>query len=144
MEHKFRIHLSSRNRMSEEQPSLQEANGNLDNAVDGASGEIEMEKRKRTRVTQAGVVRDREGDLNEKRLALQKSLAGHTGNLTNVYDEIVHLMESGASPEDVLRKPLKFDEAWRKFVDAHESCLESLESHTDALALENAQTIYDE
>ena len=30
-------------------------------------------------------------------------------------------MESDASPEDVLRERVKFDEAWRKFVDAHES-----------------------
>ena len=68
MEHELRINLSLRSRMSEEQPSLQEANGNLDTAVDGTSGEIEMEERRSTRVRQASVVRDREGDLNEKSL----------------------------------------------------------------------------
>ena len=144
MEHELRINLSLRSRMSEEQPSLQEANGNLDTAVDGTSGEIEMEERRSTRVRQASVVRDREGDLNEKKLALQKSRAGHIGNLTKVHNEITHLMESDASLEDVLREHVKFNEAWRKFVDAHESYLELLDSPTDALVLEKAQTIYDE
>ena len=130
--------------MAEEQPSPQEANRNLDTTVDGTSGEIEMEERRSTRVRQASVVRDREGDLNEKKLALHKSRAGHIGNLTKVYNEIAHLMESDASPEDVLRERVKFDEAWRRFVDAHESCLELLDSPTDALVLEKAQTIYDE
>ena len=130
--------------MSEEQPSPQEANGNLDNTVNGTSGEIEMEERRSTRIRQASVVRDREGDLNEKKLALQKSRAGHIGNLTKVHNEITHLKESDASPEDVLRERVKFDEAWRKFVDAHENFLELLDSPTDALVLEKAQTIYDE
>ena len=144
MEHELRINLSLRSRMAEEQPSPQEANRNLDTTVDGTSGEIEMEERRSTRVRQASVVRDREGDLNEKKLALHKSRAGHIGNLTKVYNEIAHLMESDASPEDVLRERVKFDEAWRRFVDAHESCLELLDSPTDALVLEKAQTIYDE
>ena len=39
---------------------------------------------------------------------------------------------------------MKFDEAWRKFVDAHESYLELLDSPTDALVLEKARTTYDE
>ena len=39
---------------------------------------------------------------------------------------------------------MKFDEAWRKFVDAHESYLELLDRPTDALALEKAQATYDE
>lgn len=144
MEHELRIDLSLRNRMSEEQPSPQEANGNLDTAVDGTSGETEMEERRSIRVRQASVVRDKEGDLNEKKLALQKSRAGHIGNLTKVHNEIVHLMESGASAEDVSRKRMKFDEAWRKFVDAHESYLELLDSPTEAPVLEKAQAIYDE
>ena len=72
--------------MAEEQPSPQEANRNLDTTVDGTSGEIEMEERRSTRVRQASVVRDREGDLNEKKLALHKSRAGHIGNLTKVYN----------------------------------------------------------
>ena len=113
-------------------------------AVDGTSGEIEMEERRSTRVRKASVVRDREGDLNEKKLALQKSRAGHIGNLIKVHNEIVHLMESDASPEDVLRKRVKFDGAWRKFEDAHEGYLELLNSATEALVLEKAQTIYDE
>ena len=53
-------------------------------------------------------------------------------------------MESDASSEDVLRERVKFDEAWRKFVDAHESYLELLNSPMDALVLEKAQTISDE
>ena len=130
--------------MSEEQPSPQEANGNLDTAVDGTSGEIEMEERRSTRVRQASAVRDKEGDLNEKDLVLQKSRAGHIGNLTKVHGETVHLTESDASPEDVLRKRDKFDKAWRKFEDAHESYTELLNSPTDTLVLEKAQTIYDE
>ena len=44
MEHELQINLSLRNTMSEEQPLLQEANGNLDTAVDGTRGEIEMEE----------------------------------------------------------------------------------------------------
>ena len=40
-------------------------------------------------------------------------------------------MESDASPEDVLRERVKFDEAWRKFMDAHESYVELLDSPTD-------------
>ena len=144
MEHELQINLSLRNKMSEEQPPPQEANGNLDTALDCTSGEMEIEERRSTRVRQASVVRDREGDLNEKRLALQKSRAGHIGNLTKVHNEIAHLMESDARPEDVLRECVKFDEAWRKFVDAHESFLELLDSPMDALVLEKAQTIYDE
>ena len=85
-----------------------------------------------------------EGDLNEKNLAFQKSRASHIGNLTKVHNEIAHLKESDASPEDGLRERVKFDEAWRKFVDAHESYLELLDSPTDALVLEKVQTIYDE
>ena len=50
MEHELRIDLSLRSWMSEEQPSPQEANGNLDTAVDGTSGEIEIEERRSTRV----------------------------------------------------------------------------------------------
>lgn len=135
--------LTELNRMLEEQLSPQ-ANGNLDTAVDGTSGEIEMEERRSTRVRQASVVRDREGDLNEKKLALHKSRAGHIGNLTKVHNEITRLMESDGSSEEVLRERMKFDEAWRKFVDAHESYLELLDSPTDALVLEKARTTYDE
>ena len=130
--------------MSKEQPSSQEANGNVVTGVDGTSGEIEMDERRSTRVRQASVARDGENDLNEKKLALQKSCASHIGILTKVHNEIVHLMESDASPEDVLRKRVKFNEAWRKFVDAYESYLELLDSPTHALGLEKAQTIYDE
>ena len=130
--------------MSDEQPSPQEANGNLDTAMDGTSGEIEMEERRSTRDRQASVVRDREGDLNEKKLALQKSRAGHIGNLTKVHNEIVHLTESGASPEDVSKECAKFDEAWRKFVDAHESYLKSLDPLSDPLVLERTQKTYEE
>ena len=108
--------------MLEEQLSPQ-ANGNLDTAVDGTTGEIEMEERRSTRVRQASVVRDREGDLNEKKLALQKSRAGHIGNLTTVHNEITRIMGSDGSSEEGLRERMKFDEAWRKFVDAHESYL---------------------
>ena len=56
-------------------------------------------------------MRDTEGDLNEKRLAFQKSRAGHIGNLTKVHNEIFHLTESGARPEDVSKECAKFDEA---------------------------------
>ena len=118
--------LTELNRMLEEQLSPQ-ANGNSDTAVDGTSGEIEREERRSTRVRQASVVRDREGDLNEKKLALQKSCAGHIGNLTKVHNEISRLMESNGSSEEVLRERMKFSEAWRKFVDAHESYLELLD-----------------
>jgi len=127
-----------------QKPSPQEANVNLDTAVDGTSSETQMEERRSIRVRQASVMQDREGDLNEKKLALQKSCASHIGNLTKVHDEIVHLMESGASAEDLSRKRMKFDEAWCKFVDAHESYLELLDSPTDALVLEKAQAIYNE
>ena len=47
-------------------------------------------------------------------------------------------MKSDGNSEDVLRERMKFDEAWRKFVDAHESYLELLDSPTDALVLEKA------
>ena len=56
MEHQLRIYLSLQNRMSEEQPLPQEANRNLDTAVDGTRGKIEMEERRSTRVRQASVV----------------------------------------------------------------------------------------
>ena len=107
MEHELRINLSLRSKMSEEQPPPQEANGNLDTAVDCTSGEMEIEERRSTRVRQASVVRDREGDLNEKRLALQKSRAGHIGNLTKVHNEIAHLMESDARPKKKKKKKKK-------------------------------------
>ena len=72
MEHELRINLSLRNRISEEQPSPQEANGNLDITVDGTSGEIEVVERRSTR--QASVVRDREGDLNKKSLLFKNHM----------------------------------------------------------------------
>ena len=43
----------------------------------------------------------------------------------------------------MLRERMKFDEAWRKFVDAQESYLELLDSPTDAPVLEKARTTYD-
>ena len=83
--------------------------------------------------------------MKEKKLALEKSRAGHIGNLTKIHNEITRLMKSDASSEDVvLRERMKFDETWRKFVDAHESYLELLDSPTDALVLENSRTNYDE
>lgn len=130
--------------MSDEQPSPEEANGNLDTAVDGTSGEIEMEERRSTRDRQASVVRDLEGDLNERKLVLQKSRAGHIGNLTRLHNEIVHLTESGASSEGMSKEYAKFDEAWRKFVDAHESYLKLLDPLMDALVLGKAQKTYEE
>lgn len=45
-------------------------------------------------------------------------------------------MESGVSFEDVLRKRVKFDEVWRKFVDVYESYLELLDSFMDVFVLE--------
>ena len=106
---------------------------------------VQEAKLKWKRVRQASVVRDKEANLNEKRHALQKSRAGHIGNLTKVHNDITHLMESDASVEDVLREHMKFNEAWRKFVDTHKSNLALLDSPTDALVLEKkAQTIYDE
>ena len=44
--------------MLEDQPSPQTI-GNLDTAVDGTSGEIEMEEKRSTRLRKASVVRDR-------------------------------------------------------------------------------------
>ena len=70
-----------------------------------------MEERRSTRIRQASVVRDREGDLNESRFALQKLRSGHLGDLTKVHNEITRLMESDAGSEDVLRERMKFDEA---------------------------------
>ena len=66
-----------------------------------------MKERRSTRIRQASVVRDREGDLNERKFALQKLRTGHIGDLTKVHNEITRLMESDASSEDVLRKRIK-------------------------------------
>ena len=144
MERERRIDLLCLLNMSDEQPSPLEANGIFDTAVYGTSDEIEMEERRSTRDRQPSVVRDREGDLNEKKLALQNSRAGYIGNLTKVHNEIVHLTESSASPEDVSKECARFDKAWRKFVDAHESYLKLLDPLTDALVLEKTQKTYDE
>ena len=103
-----------------------------------------MEERRSTKDRQASVMRDREGDLNEKNLALQNSRAGYIGNLTKVHNEIVHLTESSTSPEEVSKECARFDEAWRKFVDAHESYLKLLDPLTDVLVLEKAQKTYNE
>ena len=144
VERERRIDLLCLRNMSDEQPSPLEANGIFDTAVYGTSDEIEMEERRSTRDRQPSVVRDREGDLNEKKLALQNSRAGYIGNLTKVHNEIVHLTESGPSPEDVSKECARFDKAWRKFVDAHESYLKLLDPLTDALVLETTQKTYDE
>ena len=144
VEREWRIDLLCLLNMSDEQPSPLEANGIFDTAVYGTSDEIEMEERRSTRDRQPSVVRDREGDLNEKKLALQNSRAGYIGNLTKVHNEIVHLTESGASPEDVSKECARFDKAWRKFVDAHESYLKLLDPLMDALVLEKTQKTYDE
>ncbi|KAL9967917.1 hypothetical protein ACROYT_G026225 [Oculina patagonica] len=131
--------------MSDEQPeSPLEANGFFDTAANGTSDEIGMEERRSTRDRQASVMQDREGVLNEKKLALQKSRAAHIGNLTKVYDEIVHLTKSDASREDVSKEYARFDESWRKFVDAHESYLKLLDPFMDTLVLEQTQKTYDE
>ena len=58
MEYELAINFTLRNRMLKGQPSPQ-AIGNLDTAVDGTSGEIEMKERRSTRLRKAGVVRDR-------------------------------------------------------------------------------------
>jgi len=126
--------------MLDQQPSPLVANGIFDTAVDGTSEEIEMEERRSTRDRQASVIRDREGDLNEKKLALQNSRAGHIGNLTKVHNEIVHLTKA----VQVLKECARFDEGWRKFVEAHESYLKLLDPLTDALVLEKTQKTYDE
>ena len=144
MECERRIDLLCLLNMSDEQPSPLEANGIFHTAVYGTSDEIEMEERRSTRDRQPSVVRDREGDLNEKKLALQNSRAGYIGNLTKVHNEIVHLTESGASPEDVSKECARFDRAWRKFVDAHKSYLKLLDPLMDALVLEKTQKTYDE
>ena len=114
VERERRIDLLCVRNMSDEQPSPLEANQIFDTAVYGTNDEIEIEERRSTRDRQASVMRDREGDLNEKKLALQNSRAGYFGNLTKVHNEIVHLTESGASPEDVSKECARFDEAWRK------------------------------
>ena len=144
VERERRIDLLCLRNMSDEQPSKLEANGIFDTAVNGTSDEIEMEERRSTKDTQPSVMRDREGDSNEKKLALQNSRAGYIGNLTKVHNEIVHLTESGASSEDVSKECARFDEAWRKFVDAHESYLKLLDPLTDAIVLEKTQKTYDE
>ncbi|KAL9953712.1 hypothetical protein ACROYT_G041167 [Oculina patagonica] len=131
--------------MSDEPPeSPLETNGFFDTAANGTSDEIEMEERRTTRDRQASVMQDREGVLNEKEPALQKSRAAHIGNLTKVYNEIVHLTESDASREDVSKECARFDESWRKFVDAHESYLKLLDPFMDTLVLEQTQKTYDE
>ena len=72
VERERRIDLLCLRNMSDEQPSPLEANGIFDTAVYGTSDEIEMEERRSTRDRQASVMRDREGDLNEKKLMLFK------------------------------------------------------------------------
>lgn len=59
-----------------------------------------MEERRGTRKKQPSAVSDIKGDLNERKLALQRSRAAHIGNFTKVYNEISLIIESGGARED--------------------------------------------
>ena len=85
------------------------------------------------------VDQDVQGYLNEKKRALNKSRSGYVGNLTRISNEITHLMEHGGTQEEISKEMENLNDAWIKFVDAHDKYCKCLDSSVDTLALEKAE-----
>ena len=67
---------------------------------------------------------NREEDFAEKANALFRSRAGHISTLTRIQGDIETLMCACEETSEVMLRKAKYDDAWRKFVNAHEQYIE--------------------
>ena len=68
--------------------------------------------------------RNREEDFAEKANALFRSRAGHISTLTRIQGDIKTVMCACEETSEVMLRKAKYDDAWRKFVNAHEQYIE--------------------
>jgi hypothetical protein len=69
--------------------------------------------------------REYEEDMAEKTHSLFKSRAGHISNLTRIQG-IEAVMCADGPYDDVLSRKDKYDEAWKKLINAHEQYFENI------------------
>ena len=126
--------------------SYQEAsNRALATELGGSSIEMAEESGARNiQVNTRKELQDAEGYLNEKKHALNKSRSGYVGNLTRINNEITRLMEHSGTQDEILKKMENFNDAWIKFVDAHDKYCKCLVASVDTSAMEEAEKIYKE
>ena len=67
---------------------------------------------------------NREEDFAEKANALFRSRAGHISTLTRIQGDIEIVMCACEETSEVMLRKAKYDDAWRKFVNAHEQYIE--------------------
>ena len=84
-------------------------------------------------VNMRNVDQDVEGYFNEKKRALNKPRSGYVGNLTRISNEITRLMEHGGSQDEISKEMENFNDAWIKFVDAHDKYCKCLDASVDTL-----------
>ena len=68
--------------------------------------------------------RNLEEDFAEKANALFRSRAGHISTLTRIQSDIETIMCACEETSEVMSRKAKYDDAWRKFVNAHEQYIE--------------------
>ena len=68
--------------------------------------------------------RNLEEDFAEKANALFRSRAGHISTLTRIQGDIETVMCACEETGEVMSRKAKYDDAWRKFVNAHEQYIE--------------------
>ena len=71
---------------------------------------------------------DIEGYLNAKKCALNKSRSGYAGNLIRISNEITRLMECSGTQEEISNAMENLNDAWIKFVDAHDKYCKCLDT----------------
>ena len=94
--------------------------------LDGFGGELrEPNVRRSARVIREVKKSDEEGVVAERAIHCRRSRSGHLGELRKNWNRVQELMKSPEvdviTLEDSVRK---YNEAFRKFVDAHEVCME--------------------
>ena len=68
--------------------------------------------------------RNLEEDFAEKANALFRSRAGYISTLTRIQGDIETVMCACEETGEVMSRKAKYDDAWRKFVNAHEQYIE--------------------
>jgi len=122
--------------------SYQEASNRALETVLGGSTETEEERGVRNiQVDMLNEIEDVDGYWNEKKHALNKSRSGYVGNLTRINNEITRLMKDGDTQDEISKETGNFNDAWIKFVDAHDKYCKCLDASVDTLALEKAEKL---
>ena len=100
--------------------------------------------RRSSRLRLLDMRRDPEEDIAKRANALFKSRAGHISNLTRIQCDIEAIMYACEEKGEVVFRKTKYDDAWRKFIDAHEryvECITSKEEKEKALLSYERQKI---